>query len=266
MGWLTFKIGFLTISIWDVLDVLIVAWLMFQLYKLLRGSIAFAIFFGLLLMYIIWWLVSQLDMHLLAGILTQFVNVGVIALIIIFQPEVRRFLLYIGNRTLRQRSAFWERLLPSATAGTTADADELEAVLDALLRLSAQRTGALIVLSRNYNLDGYVSGGTELDARLSSALLMSLFNKESPLHDGAVIVESGKILQAGCVLPVSKSESIPASAGLRHRAAVGLSERTSVASLVVSEETGQIALAFEGDLEENIQQQRLRQLLELYYA
>ena len=264
MGWLDFKIGFLPISIWDVLDVVIVAFLLFQLYKLLRGSIAFNIFFGVLLLYVAWWLVTQLGMKLLSGILNQFVNVGVIVLIIIFQPEVRRFLLFLGNSTLRHRSEFWDRILYSGGAASVSHKAHIDAVLAALLRLARSRTGALVVLSRNLNLDGFISGGTLLDAQISSALLESIFHKESPLHDGAVIIHNDKLLQAGCVLPVSESANLPRSAGLRHRAAVGITERTSVATFVVSEESGAISMAFQGQLEYKLSEQRLRELLEQY--
>ncbi len=264
MGWLDFKIGFLPISVWDVLDVVIVAYLLFHLYKLLRGSIAFNIFFGVLLMYVAWWLVTQLQMKLLSAILTQIVNVGVIVLIIIFQPEVRRFLLFLGNSTLRQLSRFWDRLFNLGNTAPAHDQEQVDALLTALLRMARSRTGALLVLGRNLNLDGLVTGGVLLDAHISSALLEGIFQKESPLHDGAVVIQEGKIHLAGCVLPVSESTNLPRSAGLRHRAAVGLTERSSVATFVVSEESGAISMAFQGKLEYKLTEARLRELLEEY--
>jgi diadenylate cyclase len=259
---LDFKIGFLPISLFDVLDVLIVAYLIYQLYKLLRGSIAFNIFIGLLFIFVMSWLVRQLGMELLTGILGTFVDVGVIILIIIFQPEVRRFLLLIGNRTLESRGSFLDRWLDRESADETTNKDYLvDNVLRALQRMSRHRTGALLVFMGDNNLEGIVSGGTELDAYVSEGLLLSIFNKESPLHDGAVIISHRRVVAAGSILPVSENQQLPKRVGLRHRAAVGVTERAGVAAFVVSEETGSISCAYDGNLEHKLSQDRLRTLL-----
>lgn len=265
MGILDFKIGFLTVSLFDLLDILIVGYLLYQLYKLLRGSIALNIFFGLFLLYLLWGLVTLLDMSLLSGILNQFVNVGVIALIIIFQPEVRRFLLFLGNRTIQRQSSFLERLLNPDIAPGENRKQEIEAIVGAMLRMSRRRTGALIVLTKGLNLDGIVSGGTYLHADISEGLIESVFNKSSPLHDGAMLLNVGKIQAVSVVLPVSESQSLPKSAGLRHRAAVGLSERTNTVAFIVSEETGAISFSAQGHLERKLEEERVRELLEGHY-
>ncbi|MEZ4986925.1 MAG: diadenylate cyclase [Saprospiraceae bacterium] len=179
---LEFKVGFLSISIWDILDVLIVAYLLFQLYKLLKGSIAFNIFVGLLLLYMSWFVVNQLHMELLSSILDQFVKVGIIILIIIFQPEVRRFLLILGNTTLRQRSRFLNRLLDRGVGSDQAEERQMarDAIVKATLRMSRRRVGALMIFCRDINLDGIASGGVVVDAHISQALIESIFTRESP--------------------------------------------------------------------------------------
>jgi len=265
---LDFSIGFLKVSVWDILDVGIVAYLLFQLYKLLRGSIAFNIFVGLLLLYISWFVVNQLNMDLLSSILDQFVKVGIIILIIIFQPEVRRFLLLLGNTTLRQRSNFLDRFLDrnamSSSSSAEAHRKAQDALRDAIMRMSRRRVGALIVFCQNFQLQGIVSGGVELDAKISQAIIESIFAKESPLHDGAVLIDNLKILRASAILPVSEQPNLPKSVGLRHRAAVGLTERSNVVALVVSEETGAISFSKGDKLERKIKEPRLMEILQEY--
>lgn len=262
---LDFKIGFLPVSLWDILDVFIVAYLLYQLYKLLRGSIAFNIFIGLLLLYVSWFLVNQLGMDLLSSILEQFVNVGVIILIIIFQPEVRRFLLLLGNTTLRQRSNFLDRIMDRSFEETGKESNYKEEILKAVLRMARRRTGALIIFCRGLNVEGIISQGVILDAYISQALIESIFNKESPLHDGAMLIENRKVLMASTILPVSESRKLPKGVGLRHRAAVGVTEKIGVAALVVSEETGNISYAFEGRLEQRLSAERLREVIDFAF-
>ncbi|KGE86658.1 MAG: diadenylate cyclase CdaA [Phaeodactylibacter xiamenensis] len=260
-----FDIGFLPVRIWDVLDIIIVGYLMYQIYKLLRGNIAFNIFVGVLTLYVVWWLVNQLEMDLLSAVLDQFVSVGVIIIIIIFQPEVRRFLLFLGNTTLRQRSNFLGRILDRNLESTEEKVRQLRALRSAIVRMSKRKTGALIVLAGNLDLDGLVSSGVAMDADITEPLLESIFNKHSPLHDGAVIVSNGRLQSASCVLPVSENPNLPSSAGLRHRAAVGITERANVAAFIVSEETGQISIAAEGELRRKLDEQELKSLLSEYY-
>ena len=260
-----FDIGFLPVRVWDVLDIIIVGYLMYQIYKLLRGNIAFNIFVGVLTLYVVWWLVNQLEMDLLSAVLDQFVSVGVIIIIIIFQPEVRRFLLFLGNTTLRQRSNFLGRILDRNLESTEEKVRQLRALRSAIVRMSKRKIGALIVLAGNLDLEGLVSSGVAMDADITEPLLESIFNKHSPLHDGAVIVSNGRLQSASCVLPVSENPNLPSSAGLRHRAAVGITERANVAAFIVSEETGHISIAVEGELRRKLDEQELKSLLSEYY-
>lgn len=263
---LNFTIGFLNVSFWDILDIGIVAYLLYQLYKLLKGSMAFNIFIGLLLLYVSWFVVSQLNMDLLTSILDQFVKVGIIILIIIFQPEVRRFLLILGNTTLRQRSNFLDRIMDRGNITGTKEERKAcqKAILTALMRMSRRREGALIVFPQGLNLEGIVNGGVQLDAKISQGLIESIFNKESPMHDGAVIIDRQLILKTGVILPVSKNTSLPKNVGLRHRAAIGVTEKLNVVVLIVSEETGYISFAYEGKLERKIKEERLNEILKKY--
>jgi len=263
---LLFKIGFLPVRIWDILDILIVGYLMYQIYRLLRGNIAFNIFIGLVTLYVIWWLVNQLEMDLLSAVLGQFVSVGVIIVIIIFQPEVRRFLLFLGNTTLRQRSNFLNRMIDRNFESSEQREEQVEALKNAMLRMSRRKTGALIVLAQDLSLDGLINSGVQMDASISEQLVESIFNKSSPLHDGAVIIESGKLKTASAILPVSENPNLPKSAGLRHRAAVGITEKAKVAAFIVSEENGNISYAFDGQLRRKIGEEELEKLLKKHIA
>lgn len=262
---LLFDIGFLSIRIWDVLDVAIFGYLIYRVYKLLRGSIAFNIFIGVVMLYVVFWLVGALKMDLLSLLLEQFVSVGVIVLIIIFQPEVRRFLLLLGNTTLRQRSNFLSRLWVRNFESSNARQREIIYIVNAVLKMGRERTGALIVLSKNFDLEDIRSSGTKIEANISELLLLSIFQKESPLHDGAMVIGNGKILAAGCILPVSDSTNLPSSAGLRHRAAVGITERANVAAIIVSEESGTVSFALEGKLQRRITEDKLKKILKEHY-
>ncbi len=258
---LLFDIGFLPIRIWDILDILIVGYLMYQIYKLLRGSIAFNIFIGFILVYVVWWLVGVLKMDLLSSLLSQFVSVGVLMLLIVFQPEVRRFLLLLGDSTLRQRSNFFRRLIDREWETTSSEQKKVKAIKKAMLRMSRTRTGALIVIAENVNLETFSNSGVTLDAQISQPLIESIFNKESPLHDGAMVISGKRIKAASVVLPVSANPDLPKNVGLRHRAGVGVTENTEVGVFIVSEETGRIAYAKDGKLERGLEESRLEELL-----
>ncbi|MGK0389617.1 MAG: diadenylate cyclase [Maribacter sp.] len=240
-------IGFLPITIWDVLDVFIVGYLIYRVYTLLRGSMAFNIFIGVVALYGVWWLVRILDMELLSSILDQLVNVGVILLIIIFQPEVRRFLLLVGNSTLKGRSDFFSRLF-NQEKDYAAIHKMIDEVQMATFNLSKSKTGALILFSNHGNVEHFANSGVKLDAEISSPMIESIFFKDSPLHDGAMIISESRIKAAGCVLPVIGSINLPQGTGLRHRAGIGATIGTDVISLMVSEETGNISLAKNGEL------------------
>ena len=240
---------------------LIVAYLLYRLYKLLEGSIAVNIVVGIGTLYLISYIVGLLNLEMLDRILQQFLNLGVIILIIIFQPEVRRFLLLLGNTTIRNRSTFFNRLInPDGEIAEGRDACA-EQIWNAMLQMSKEKTGALIVLTGGQNMDGVSSSGTVINARVSRTLLETIFNKHTPLHDGAVLIGDQLILEAGCVLPVSDSQRLPRNAGLRHRAAVGVTERANVAAFVVSEETGLMSMAHEGRLTRGLSEEKLLRLL-----
>lgn len=235
---------------------------MYTLYQLLRGSIAFNIFIGMILVYIVWWLVQLLQMDLLSQLLTQFVGVGVLMLLIVFQPEVRRFLLILGNTTLKQQSNFLGRLLNRPLIVNEAELKaDIRAIKSAILKMSRQKTGALIVISSNLNLEFFGGSGVVINADISQPLIESIFNRESPLHDGALVINKNKIHSASVVLPLSSNTELPSSAGLRHRAGVGVTENTDFAAFIVSEETGKLSYAFEGKLHWKIPEDQLEDLL-----
>lgn len=256
-----FQIGFLPVRIIDLIEIAIVGYLIFQIYKLLRGSIAFNIFVGVVMLYLLWALVGLLKMDMLSMILDQFVNVGFIIIIIIFQPEVRRFLLLLGNTTLGRRTNIILRWLTRNVELPTINQPALQEVKSALLRMSKEKTGALIVFSKNLDLASVGHSGTLMNADISQGLLLSIFQKESPLHDGAVVIGKGKILAASCILPVSDSSELPPTAGLRHRAGLAIAERTNAAAFIVSEQSGNISYASEGRLEVGITEARLHEIL-----
>ncbi len=262
-----FEIGFLPIRIWDILDILIVGYLIYQLYKLLRGSIAFNIFIGIISIYIVWWIVRLLQMDLLSQLLTQFVSVGVLMLLIVFQPEVRRFLLLLGNTTLKQQSNFLSKLLNRPLIiNERAKLSQVRAIRSAMLKLSKSKTGALIIVSANPNVEFFSNSGVKLDANISQPLIESIFHKESPLHDGAMVIHENKIHSASVILPLSSNTTLPKSAGLRHRAAVGVTENSQVAAFIVSEETGNLSYAFEGNLSWKISEENLTDLLKRHFT
>ncbi|MBK8564898.1 MAG: TIGR00159 family protein [Saprospiraceae bacterium] len=256
-----FEIGFLPVSLWDVLDVAIVGYLIYRVYLLLKGSIAFNIFIGIVIIYLLWWLVGILKMDMLTMILSQFVNVGFIIIIIIFQPEVRRFLLMLGNTTLGRRTDVMLRWLTrNLDKRPINEASNIE-VKHALLRMSKEKIGALVVFSHSFEMESVLQSGIRLDANISQSLLLSIFQKESPLHDGAVVIGKGKILAASCILPITDSVQLPSKAGLRHRAGLGVTERSGASAFIVSEESGAISFAEGGKIEFGITEVRLSELL-----
>ena len=238
-----FKIGFLEVSWVDIIDIALVSVLLYQVYKLIRGSIAVNIFLGILALYLVYLIVRAAQMELLTMILGQFMGVGVLAMIILFQPEIRKFLLVIGRGT-----EFRENIFKTISNWRHEYHDDFDIgqVIEAVKTLKASKTGALMVFSRDTELKFYAQTGDALDAEVNKRLLLSIFNKSSPLHDGAVIIYKGRIRAARCVLPVSENDHLPPNFGLRHRAAVGMSESTDTLVLAVSEETGRLVLARNG--------------------
>ncbi len=259
------EIGFLPVTLWDLLDVLVVGWLLFQLYKLLRGSIAVNIFLGVLTLLVLSWAVRALNMQMLSSIIGLLISTGVIILIIVFQPEVRRFLITFANNTLRQRSKLLNRLLDRGEAEIEANRHAADELKKALHRMSKRKEGALIILNKNANLEGIAESGVKLNADISRPLIENIFFKNSPLHDGAMLIKGDKIIAAGCILPLSDSADLPQSVGLRHRAAVGITERTEVAAFLVSEETGIVSFAINGKLYRRLSQEKTDELVEQHF-
>ena len=254
------KLGFLEVRFVDILDVAAVSFLLFQVYKLMKGSVAMRIFLGFLLLYLVYLVVRAAQMELFSAILGQFMGVGVIAVIVLFQQEIRKFLLMIG------RTQFFSR--EGGLASLFKREDEIEhdisSIVEAAMSLGGANMGALIVCTRDSELKFYTETGDKLDAIVSKRLLLAIFNKYSPLHDGAVIIYKNKIIAARCILPVTEKDDLPAQFGLRHRAAFGMSEVTDTLVLIVSEETGQMSVVMSGYIHHNLSGQEIRQMIRNY--
>ena len=233
---------FIQIRIVDVIDILLVALLLYGLYRLLKGTAAISIFLGIVAIFLIWQLVNALQMELLTTILGAFVSVGFIALIIIFQPEIRRFLFTIGAKTQSGENKFL-RIFKRKSHHVTLDT---ETICQACKSMSDIKQGALIVITRQNTMPDIVLTGVNIDAEISKPLIENIFFKNSPLHDGAMIITDNRITAARCILPVTNNSNLPGHYGLRHRAAVGISENNDCIVLVVSEETGTISLVKAG--------------------
>lgn len=251
-------IGFLELRWIDIVDVLLVGYLVYQIYKLIRGSVALKIFIGIISIYVIYQIVSSLGMEMLSGILGQFVGVGGLAALILFQQEIRKILLLIGKSSFISEEGLFRNIF---SGSANRDNLQLMPVIDAAKALSQSHSGALIVFARSTELKFYAETGDSIDAVLSKRLLQTIFVKTSPLHDGAVIISKGRIKAARCILPVSENQDLPPNFGLRHRSALGLSEMTDAVVLVVSEETGQMSIAHDGILEHNLSINDLKEKL-----
>jgi diadenylate cyclase len=250
------------IGIRDIIDIFLVAVLLFQMFRLLRRSGAANVFIGILAFIICWFLVSYVfRMELLGAILGRVVSVGAFALIVLFKDEIRGFLQRIG--TTRKWSIFNPIKSLFRTAGEDqkrSNYDLIQIVL-ACRNLSKASTGALIVITRSNDLQFYQYSGEQINANINSRLIENIFFKNSPLHDGAMIISQHKIKSVACILPVSKDQSIPKRMGLRHRAALGITEQSDAVAIIVSEETGQISYAENGKISINIRPQELEHLL-----
>ena len=232
----------------DIIDILLVACLLYYLYKLVKGTVAINIFFGICIIWVIWKITQLLQMEMLSSILGQFIGAGMFALIVVFQQEIRKFLLVIGSTKLDRRSGFLKHIkfLQNDQRQTSTKVEE---IISACESMALTRTGALIVIGRNSSLEFVKNTGDEMQIEVNKPILESIFYKNSTLHDGAAVIEENKITATRAILPVSNERNIPLRFGLRHRAAVGISEKTDAVVLVVSEETGQISYIKDGDFE-----------------
>lgn len=249
------------ITILDILDIVLVAIILYQLYRLIRGTTALSIFLGIFMVYLFWLIVRALEMELVSSILGQVIGVGVIALIIVFQQEIRRFLLLIGSRYLGRRGFSFEKLFSTGSKVSGERLLIVEEIVRAVETMAETKTGALIVIARRGTLDLYSGGGEILNAKINSELLQTIFFNNSPLHDGAVLIEAGKILAARVPLPANDNPNLPPRFGMRHRAAMGITEQTDSFVIVVSEERGKISVADGGEITENLKPNDLRILL-----
>ena len=240
-------LDFLDFSFLDVLDILLVAILLYYIYKLLKGTVAINIFIGIAFIFLIWKMTQILKMEMLSNILGYLLSGGVIALIIVFQQEIRKFLLMIGTTNFAYRRNFLKQLKFLKSEITTET--DVDTLLNACKKMSETKTGALIVLERTNSLDFLINTGDAMNAEMNEVLLESIFYKNSPLHDGATIIRDNFVVATRVVLPVSNSINIPSRFGLRHRAAFGVSEKTDAICLLVSEETGEISYIKDGGFE-----------------
>jgi len=241
--------------------VVLVALLIYQVYNLIRGTIAANIFIGLALIFALYYIVKALHMQLLTAILGKFVDVGIIALIVVFQQEVRRFLLMLGKNASLQRNRAWWRYFFGKTDVEKNNYARIKPIIDACKILKQTRTGALIVFAKYYDEQFYQNSCEVIDGRISKRLLESIFQKTSPLHDGAVVISENKIKSASCILPLTEKTDLPAQFGLRHRAGIGVTEANDATAIIVSEETGEISYAKQGRVKMNISFAELEKLL-----
>ncbi|MDK2910495.1 MAG: hypothetical protein PWR20_2063 [Bacteroidales bacterium] len=248
----------------DAIDILLVAMLLYEFYNLVKGTGAINIFLGIVAVIVLWKIVNALEMVLLSAILGAFISVGFIALIVVFQPEIRKFLLVVGNpgfiQDKRRRFLFWR--LVSAND----DKLDIDAIVTACQRMSQSKTGALLVIARTSELEEYIKTGVLLDAKITPQLIETVFFKNSPLHDGAVIIANDRLKAAACILPVSSDTKIPVELGLRHRAGLGISEKTDAIALVVSEESGEISIMKNGVIVQNVKPTQVKNFLEKEFS
>ena len=245
-----FKIGFLTVTIIDVLDVAIISYILYKLYFFIRGSRAAQMFIGLVLILVASVFVQLLGMSGLNWIFENMRTVWLVAFVILFQPELRKILIYIGQVPIIRKI-----LKVSLTRRLTED------VLKAALELSKRGLGGLIVLVQNTSVKSILETGQKIQAEISTPLLVSIFHPRSPLHDGAVVIQNEIIEAAKCILPLSQNPDLDPRFGTRHRAALGLSEETDAVIIIISEETGKISIAFEGELYPELDYNKLRERL-----
>jgi len=230
----TFKIGFLTITIIDIIDIVLVTWIFFKVYQYFKETRAGQMLIGLIILLISSFIFNSLDLVAMSWLLNQFQTVWVVAFVILFQPEIRRLLIYVGQ------TRFFQTIFRMGTSRS------LESIVEASLNMSEKRWGALIVIQRETGLRSYKEAGIQLKAEVSTPLLLSIFNPNSSMHDGAVILQNTLIEAAGCILPLTESQMVSPEMGTRHRAALGITEESDALVVVISEERGTISIAENG--------------------
>ncbi|RRQ49181.1 TIGR00159 family protein [Maribacter algicola] len=239
-------LNFIDFKITDILDIVLVAVLLYYIYKLVRGSAAINIFIGIVIVWAFWKLTELLGMQMISSIVGAFMQVGLIALIIVFQQEIRKFLLMIGSTNFANKRNFVKHFKFLKQEGDTTSID-VEAIVKACEKMSSSKTGAILVIERGNSLDFIKSTGDRMNIEVTQPIIESIFYKNSPLHDGAAVIVDNYIVATRVILPVTNERSIPLRYGLRHRAAIGITEKTDALCLVVSEETGQISYIKNGE-------------------
>ena len=252
----------LNFSVIDVLDIILVASLLYYAYKLLKGTVAINIFIGIILIYLVWRITVLLDMELLSSIIGGFMSVGIIALIVVFQPEIRKFLLMVGSTNLSKKGSFLKKIKFFKNQRLERDTTDIESVMLACNNMSQSKTGALIVIERSNNLNFLEDSGDEMNIMVTQPILESIFFKNSPLHDGAIIISNNFIKATRVVLPINNQSKISVKYGLRHRAAVSITEKTDAVAIVVSEENGKISYIKNGKFIEFISVENLTKLIQ----
>jgi uncharacterized protein (TIGR00159 family) len=249
-------LDFLEITFIDIIDIILVTVLLFYLYKLLRGTVAINIFLGIVIIYLIWKFTDVLNMNVLSNLLGKFISVGFFALIVVFQQEIRKFLLLLGstNFTTKKNILKYFKFLNNTNEIISLD---IKTLILSCEKMSSEKTGAIIVIERENNLEFLKNTGDKTKIRITSQILETIFFKNSPLHDGAVIIKDNSIIATRIVLPVSESESIPKNFGLRHKAGIGISEKTDSIVLVISEQTGKVSYIKDGEFENFISFKKL---------
>jgi uncharacterized protein (TIGR00159 family) len=252
---------FFNLNIKDIIDIVLVALMLYYIYRLMKESRSLNVFMGIMVFVVLWLVVSQvLEMRLLGSIMDKLVSVGVIGLIVLFQDDIRKFLYNLGAH---ERVRFFKRFF--SNTNNKRNQEELKQIIMpivmACLGMSKRKVGALIVIERDMPLDDIVMTGELIDATISQQLIENIFFKNSPLHDGAMIISNKRIKAAGCILPVSHDLDIPKELGLRHRAALGVSQETDGIAIVVSEETGGISVAIQSDLQLRLTAEKLESIL-----
>jgi uncharacterized protein (TIGR00159 family) len=253
---------FFEFGIKDIIDIVLVALMLYYIFRLMRESRSVNAFNGIMVFVVIWLFVSQvLEMRLLGTIFDKLVSVGILAVIIIFQEDIRKFLFNLGGH---QRMKALKRFFTSAKQKDKDNKEVKQMIMPlvmASMNMSRQKVGALMVIERNTTLDDIVATGDTIDANINQRLIENIFFKNSPLHDGAVVIANKRIKAAGCILPVSHDLSIPKELGLRHRAAMGVSQETDAVAIVVSEETGSISVAVKGRFRLRLSAEELESIL-----
>ena len=243
----------------DIIDIVLVALILYYLYRLMKESRSLNVFIGIMVFVLVWLFVSQvLEMRLLGSILDKLVSVGVIGLIVLFQEEIRKFLYSLGAH---HRVRALARMFSSGKKDDKEDKETIMPIVLACMDMARNKVGALIVVERAIKLDDIVDTGDIIDANINQRLIENIFFKNSPLHDGAMVIADKRIKAAGCILPVSHSHNIPKELGLRHRAALGISQDSDAIAIVCSEETGRISVAIKGDFRLRLSAEELEGLL-----